>query len=70
MAFLSLDRDRDLGIPPTLFSIPNSNGVGERKLVGIGDKDGMYYVMDRHLILPMEILSGLPLLMAPLVSLL
>jgi outer membrane protein assembly factor BamB len=47
LAFPGLTRDRDLGIPPTLFSIPNGKS-GERKLVGIGDKEGMYYVMDRH----------------------
>jgi polyvinyl alcohol dehydrogenase (cytochrome) len=39
-------RDADVGIPPTLFSIPDANG-GTRALVGVGDKAGDYYVMDR-----------------------
>jgi outer membrane protein assembly factor BamB len=40
-------RDADVGIPPTLFTIPQDSGENVRAVVGVGDKAGTYYVMDR-----------------------
>jgi polyvinyl alcohol dehydrogenase (cytochrome) len=40
-------RDADVGIPPTLFTIPQDSGENGRAVVGVGDKAGTYYVMDR-----------------------
>lgn len=39
--------DADVGIPPNLFEIPACHGHGRIEAVGVGDKEGTYYVMDR-----------------------
>ncbi|MGH9200061.1 MAG: PQQ-binding-like beta-propeller repeat protein [Vicinamibacterales bacterium] len=44
--------DYDVGIPPNLFSIEIHKGLGQRDFVGIGDKEGTYYVLDRHSLQP------------------
>src|SRR5439155_14216018 len=47
--------DFDVGTPPNLFSIPTGNGRGQRDVVGVGDKEGTYYALDRSSLHPIWI---------------
>ncbi len=44
--------DYDVGAPPNLFDIPKPHGHGTIPAVGVGDKSGMYRVLDRRTLKP------------------